>query len=88
VDGAVLVAAESRPRRVTAGSYVAAGREPVHLCFDAASESTALDPAVEVAVRGLLAEGVPTKSAANALAALTGWERRRAYDVVLGWRAT
>jgi hypothetical protein len=88
VDGAVLVAPESRPRRVTADAFVAAGRETVHLCFDAATESGALDPAVTAAIRGLLADGVPTKTAANALAALTGWERRRAYDTVLGWRVT
>jgi len=85
---AVLVAPESRPQRVRVEEYVTAGRESVHLCFDAVTESTALDPAVEAAVRGLLADGVPTKTAANALAALTGWERRRAYETVLGWRAT
>jgi len=86
--GAVLVAPESRPQHVTPDTYVTAGRETVHLCFDAATESSALDPAVETAVRGLLADGVPTKTAANALAALTGWERRRAYETVLAWRAT
>ena len=85
---AVLVAPESRPRRVTVEEFAAAGRDAVHLCFDAVSESSALDPAVEAAVRGLLADGVPTKPAANALAALTGWERRRAYVTVLGWRTT
>jgi len=85
---AVLMAPESRPQRVTAETFVPAGRETVHLCFDAVSESSALDPAVVTAIRGLLADGVPTKTAANALAALTGWERRRAYEAVLGWRAT
>jgi len=85
--GAMVVAPDSRPRRLVAGDGVP-GRDLVHLCFDAVDESTALDPAVRAAVEGLLADGTPTKAAANALAALTGWERRRAYDTVLGWRAT
>jgi hypothetical protein len=46
-----------------------------------------LDPDVRAAVDGLLADGVPTKAAANALATLTGWDRRRAYEAVLSWRA-
>jgi hypothetical protein len=37
-------------------------------------------------VAALLADGVSTKTAANALATLTGWDRRRAYDTVLDWR--
>ena len=83
--GAVLVPPEARPRRVVLGEDVP-GREVVHLCFDPTTESTALDPSVRAAVEGLLADGVPTKTAANALAALTGWERRRAYETVLAWR--
>jgi hypothetical protein len=85
VDGAVLVAPHARPRRVTSTSPTA-GRDVVHLCLDAAIESSALDPRFRQAVRTLLADGVPTKTAASALAVLTGWERRRAYDTVLGWR--
>jgi hypothetical protein len=38
-----------------------------------------------VAVDGLVANGVPTRAAAAALATLTGWDRRRAYDAVLNW---
>jgi hypothetical protein len=70
---------------VTAGGSFT-GRGTVHLCFDAAAESTALDPTVRVAIRGLLDDGVGTRPAAAALATLTGWERRRAYDTVLEWR--
>jgi hypothetical protein len=81
----VLVAPNDRPRRVSVGAVVP-GRERVHLCFDAVTESSALDPSVRAAVAGLLAEGVPTKTAANALATLTGWDRRRAYETVLSWR--
>ncbi|HVU90786.1 MAG TPA: hypothetical protein VHC23_01050, partial [Jatrophihabitans sp.] len=83
----VVLARDDRPRRVGPGSELA-GRDPVHLCFDAITESSALDPRVRAAVEGLLADGVATKTAANALAALTGWERRRAYETVLEWRAT
>ena len=57
-----------------------------HICFDAAEPTGALDPAVRAAVDGLLADGVSTKVAANALATLAGWDRRRAYDTVLNWR--
>jgi hypothetical protein len=46
-----------------------------------------LDPAVRAAVTGLLADGVPTRAAARALATLTGWPQRRAYSAVLSWRA-
>jgi hypothetical protein len=83
----VVLARDDRPRRVGLDSELAGG-DPVHLCFDAVTESSALDPRVRAAVEGLLADGVATKTAANALAALTGWERRRAYDTVLEWRAT
>jgi len=86
-SGAVLVAPDARPRRLATGDEVP-GRDVVHLCFDPATESSALDPRVRMAVEGLIADGVATKTAANALAALTGWERRRGYETVLGWRAT
>ena len=85
--GAVALGEHGRPRRVEAGASLP-GRDPVHLCFDAASESSALDPAVRAAVTGLLADGASTKTTANALATLTGWERRRAYDAVLNWPIT
>jgi hypothetical protein len=74
--------------------YVAPGAEPelassddAYLCLVAASESGALDPPVRAAVSALLADGVPTRAVAKALAALTGWDRRRAYQAVLGWRS-
>ncbi len=47
-----------------------------------------LDPAVRTAVDGLIADGVPTRVAARALAALTGWPQRQAYDAVLARRPT
>jgi hypothetical protein len=58
----------------------------VWCCFEPGPD-IGLDPAVRVAIDGLLTDGVSTKVAANALAALTGWDRRRAYDNVLNWRA-
>jgi hypothetical protein len=84
VSGAVVLPDRARPRRIEAGASLP-GRGPVHLCFDAATESGALDPTVKAAVDGLLADGVPTKTAANALATLAGWDRRRAYDAILNW---
>jgi hypothetical protein len=83
---AVLVQGGSPPVRVSADAPVELwSSEPVHLCLAPAPESTALDPGVRLAIDGLLADGVPTKAAARALAALTGWDRRRAYDAVLAW---
>lgn len=58
---------------------------PVGVCVPAAADA-GLDPRVRAAVESLLADGVPTKTAARALRALTGWEQRRAYDTVLTWR--
>ena len=63
-------------------------RDPVHVCLTDAAETVGPDPAVWAAVDALLADGVPTKSAAKALAALTGWDRRRAYDAVLARRTS
>lgn len=75
------------PQRVTAGDPIElSSRGTVYVCFDAAEPDDALDPAVRAAIDALLADGVATKTAANALAALTGWDRRRAYDTVLNWR--
>ena len=84
-SGAVIVGPRGRPRRTGLNPVIEHG--VVHLCFDANIESTALDPSVREAVQRLVADGVPTKTAATALATLTGWERRRAYDTVLSWRA-
>ncbi len=47
-----------------------------------------LDPAVRAAVDGLIGDGVPTRVAARALAVLTGWPQRQAYDAVLARRST
>ncbi|WP_375497861.1 DUF371 domain-containing protein [uncultured Jatrophihabitans sp.] len=57
----------------------------VAVCFDAGGPDDALDPAVRAAVDALVADGVATRTAAKALAALTGWDRRRAYDAVVAW---
>ena len=57
----------------------------VAICFDAGEPGRALDPTVRAAVDALVADGVPTRTAAKALAALTGWDRRRAYDEVVAW---
>lgn len=54
----------------------------VHLCLPPAQRP--LDPTVVTAVRDLLADGVSTRTAARALATLTGLPRRDAYDAVLG----
>ncbi len=59
------------------------GADMVACCLHPAVEPDALDPAVAAALDALLAEGTPTRAAARALAALTGWGRRRAYDAVL-----
>ena len=61
-------------------------RDAVYVCLDAARADDALEPAVRAAVDALLADGVPTRTAARALAALTGWDRRRAYDTVVAWK--
>jgi hypothetical protein len=81
----VLVQPHAAPVRIDAGQLPAKGS--AFLCFDAVLRESALDPRVRAAIDGLVADGVPTKTAAAALAALTGWERRRAYDAVLSWRA-
>jgi hypothetical protein len=87
-SGATIAQDYTPPQRVTAGEPVELpSRDPVHICFDAAEPSDSIEPAVRAAIDGLLAAGVTTKTAANALAALTGWDRRRAYDAVLSWRS-
>ncbi len=88
-SGAVVVQGSAPPVHVQTDAPVELwSRERVHLCLDPAPESTALDPRVRLAVDGLLADGVPTKAAARALAALTGWDRRLAYETVLAWPLT
>jgi hypothetical protein len=51
--------------------------------LDGTSAESDLGAELTAFVRGLLAEGVSTRSAALALAGLPGWSRRRAYDAVL-----
>jgi hypothetical protein len=87
VDGAVLAQPAAPPVRVSAADPAEISGT-VYCCLDAAGASDAVDPPVRAAVDALLADGVSTRTAAKALAALTGWERRRAYDAVVGWRAT
>jgi hypothetical protein len=86
--GAVLVQDSAPPLRIEAGERPQLpSKSPVHVCFDAATESGALDPRVRAAIDGLLADGVATKPVANALAELAGWPRSRAYDEVVARRS-
>ncbi len=62
------------------------GKDALHVCLTPGDKDAALDPSVLAVVDGLLSDGVATKAAANALAALTGWDRRRAYDTVVARR--
>ncbi len=64
---------------------VLASSADVSVCLAASPPAEALDPAVRAAVSELVSAGVPTRAVAKALAALTGWDRRRAYDAVLAW---
>jgi hypothetical protein len=85
---AVLVQRYAPPVRLEPGERPALpSKDDVYICWEAGARDSALDPTVRAAIDGLLADGVPTKAAANALAALTGWERRRAYDAVVARRA-
>jgi hypothetical protein len=82
--GALVCQQYAPPVRVVAGTRTAlASMDTVHVCFEPAPPSEALDPRVRTAISGLLADGVPTKVAARALAELTGWPRSRAYEYVL-----
>ncbi len=84
-----IVQPYAAPVRFQAGAHpTLPSKDPVVVCFDADSTEAALDPRIQAALDGLLADGVPTKAAANALAALTGWDRRRAYDLVVSRRAS
>jgi hypothetical protein len=65
-------------------------RGTVLCCLDPAgahpadpADLTSLDPTVRGMLTGLLADQVPTRTAARALAELTGWSRRQAYQAVL-----
>lgn len=80
---AVVAAADRPPMRIGLGESLP-GRDAVSVCLEM-SDHLGIDPAVRAAISALLADGVPTRSAARALAALTGWDRRRAYDAILAW---
>jgi hypothetical protein len=85
---AVVARRDEPPVRIEAGALPElAGKDAVHVCLVPGHADDSLDPAVMPAIDGLLADGVATKAAANALAALTGWDRRRAYDAVVARRA-
>ncbi len=59
--------------------------DAVHCCLHpaVAAAGPALDPGARAALAALLDDGVTTRTAARALAQLTGWPRRQAYDAVL-----
>jgi hypothetical protein len=59
------------------------GAEPAYVCFGPEPGRSELDPRVRAAVETLVEEAVPTRVAARALAELTGWSRRAAYEYLL-----
>lgn len=78
-----------RPQPASAGDLPElAGRDLVYCCLHPVPVEEAVDPAARAAIGALLADGVPTKTVAKALAALTRWERRRAYDAIVNWPAS
>ncbi|MGI8678610.1 MAG: DUF371 domain-containing protein [Jatrophihabitans sp.] len=85
--GVATVAQEfGRPLLATADALPdLVGTEDVFCCLHPAPARDAVDPAVRAAVTALLADGVPTRTAARALAALTGWQRSRAYAAIIDW---
>jgi hypothetical protein len=85
--GATIAQSYTPPQRVTVDEPIELpSRDVVYICFGAAEPGDAIDPTVRGVIDGLLAAGVATKATADALATLTGWDRRRAYDTVLSWR--
>jgi hypothetical protein len=82
--GAVLVQRSGSPIHIGIDDPVELwSNDPVHICLDPSVDEASLDPRVRHAVDGLLADGVATKVAARALAELTGWPKRRAYEYLL-----
>lgn len=59
------------------------GASEVWVGFGAGDADLDLEPPIRAAIAGLLADGVATKPAARALAALTGWPQRATYDRVV-----
>jgi hypothetical protein len=82
---AVVVRPYAPPVRRDLTTWTDAGKGIAYVCFDASAETDSVDAGARASVDTLLADGVPTKTVAAVLAALTGWERRRAYDAVLRW---
>jgi hypothetical protein len=81
---AVLVQGSAAPVRVATDVPVdVAGAEPVQLCFGPTEVDAGPDPRILAAIEALRADDVPTRTVARALAALTGWPRRDAYDYLL-----
>lgn len=81
----VAVQEFGRPVRFAGAPPELASRADVAVCLAPAPAGEAIDPAVRAAVDELVRAGTPTRTVARALAALTGWDRRRAYDAVLAW---
>jgi hypothetical protein len=84
-DSVVVLAQQfTAPVRVPSGAAATVPvQDAVYCCFAPAPAAAALDPAVQAAIRGLLADGVSTRTAARTLAQLTGLSRREAYVRVL-----
>ena len=84
-SAAVVVAQQHmQPVSVRGPAPTLPSKDVVHCCVEPApDQDTALDPPVRAALTAMLADGVSTRTAARALAELTGLPRRRAYDAVL-----
>jgi hypothetical protein len=83
-EQAVVVQGSAAPVHVATDVPVELwGAEPAHLCFGPRTGTSELDPRVRAALDSLLDADVPTRVAARALADLTGWSRRAAYDYLL-----
>lgn len=83
-ERAVIVQGSAAPVLVSTDVPVdLMGAEPAHVCFGPGPATADLDPRVRAATDALLDEHVPTRAAARALAELTGWSRRAAYDYLV-----
>ena len=86
-DATATIAQEYGPlARASAGAIPdLPSRDEVHCCLHpvASAAGPALDPGVRAAIAALLDDDVPTRTAARALAQLTGRPRREAYAAVL-----
>lgn len=83
-ERAVIVQGSAAPVLVSTDDPVdVIGAERAYVCVGPRAGATELDPRVRAAVDALLDEDVPTRVTARALAELTGWSRRAAYDYLL-----